>query len=277
MNKNKNSIFSVKSKLVFAPSKRLAFVMSIIAIMLALLSAVKVQANQLTHDSLLSQANQAWGDVNTAQTKDVVRNVQARNVIQTEQSTLLEHNVQIPRWGFGAYDRVQTVHFDERLMDVTASSSHTNRFPARFGAGYNHFHTVQGITQSTYSEGDFIGTLRIERLNTTVRVFEGETMRNMDFGGGRFTFTGLDHGNVGIIGHNRGSNGFFGFVRLLREGDVISFETATGIRQYIVAMSYIVHETDFSPLYDFGDNRLTLVTCVEYRQRYRRIAVALRI
>ena len=100
-------------------------------------------------------------------------------------------------------------------------------------------------------------------------------MSAMDFGAGHFSFSGLNSGNTALIGHNRGSrNGFFSFVRLLQEGDIITLEAGGITRSYAVAMVYYVDETDFSPLMQFGDNRLTLVTCREYHRAQRRIAVA---
>ena len=80
------------------------------------------------------------------------------------------------------------------------------------------------------------------------------------------------------MGHNRGArNGFFSFVRLLQHGDVITL-TANGFtRSYAVTMQYTIDENDFSPLMAFGDNRLTLVTCVEYQPGLRRVAVATEI
>ena len=134
------------------------------------------------------------------------------------------------------------------------------------------------INHSLFAEGEHIGVLTIQRLNRTINVFEGETMRNMDLGAGRFSFSGINSGNTALIGHNRGrTNGFFSFVRTLQEGDIITLDMNGIIRTYSVTHSLIVHETDFAPLMEFGHNRLSLVTCVEYRPRYRRIAVAVEI
>ena len=131
---------------------------------------------------------------------------------------------------------------------------------------------------TTYQYGDAIGTLHVERLNRTVRVIAGATMEAMDSGAGHFSFTGLNSGNTGLVGHNRGSrNGFFSFVRQLQQGDIITL-TAGGItRSYAVSLQYTTGENDFSPLMAFGDNRLTLVTCVEYQPGLRRVAVATEI
>jgi len=129
-------------------------------------------------------------------------------------------------------------------------------------------------TPITYQYGDFLGTLHVERLNRTVRIYAGATMDAMEKGAGHFSFTGLNTGNTGLIGHNRGvRNGFFSFVRLLQYGDIITLNAGGITRSYAVALQYIVCETDFSPLMQFSDHRLTLITCVEYQPRFRRVAV----
>jgi LPXTG-site transpeptidase (sortase) family protein len=167
-----------------------------------------------------------------------------------------------PPYRFGGGQRAE-VHMDE--------SRHTGNSRDRPG-------DFVISTPSTYQYGDFLGTLHVARLNRTVRVYAGATMEAMDYGAGHFSFTGLNTGNTGLIGHNRGSrNGFFSFVRLLQHGDVITL-TAGGItRSYAVSLQYTISETDFSPLMAFGDNRLTLITCVEYQPGLRRVAVATEI
>jgi len=167
--------------------------------------------------------------------------------------------------------------------------------PYRFGGGQQavHFnetgvvgnsreHLAVGefssTTPSIYQYGDFLGTLHVERLNRTVRVYAGATMEAMDFGAGHFSFTGLNRGNTGLVGHNRGrTNGFFSFVRHLREGDIITLDANGVMRSYALTMLYTIDETDFSPLMEFNDNRLTLITCVEYVSHKRRVAVLLEI
>jgi len=137
---------------------------------------------------------------------------------------------------------------------------------------------VNNIVQQDYSYGTFLGTLRVERLNRSVRIYGGASMAAMDRGAGHFSFTGLTSGNIGLIGHNRGArNGFFSFVRLLQEGDILTLDVGDTVRTFQVAMEEIVDETDFSLLQQFGDNRLTLVTCVEYVRNQRRIAVAFEV
>jgi LPXTG-site transpeptidase (sortase) family protein len=162
--------------------------------------------------------------------------------------------------------------------------------PYRFGGGQSAVHINENrhninardrpgdfiiTTPSIYQYGDFLGILHVERLNRAVRVYAGATTEAMDNGAGHFSFTGLNTGNTGLVGHNRGTrNGFFSFVRLLQEGDIITLDAGGITRTYTVSLLYTINENDFSPLMAFGDNRLTLVTCVEYQPGLRRVAVA---
>ena len=132
--------------------------------------------------------------------------------------------------------------------------------------------------RSPYNEGERIGTLHVERLNRTIAIFEGESMSNMDFGAGRFVNSGLHSGNVALIGHNRGrQNGFFDFVRLLKTGDIITLEISGITRTFMVIHELIIHETYMNIISHFGDERLTLITCLEDRQPYRRVAISFEI
>lgn len=150
--------------------------------------------------------------------------------------------------------------------------------PYGFGASENTIHLDMQGSNTLISQGDFLGTLRVHRLNKVINIYEGETMSNMDKGGGRFSFSGLNQGNTAIIGHNRGrTNGFFIFVKDLREGDLLTLKAGSITRTYAVSMVYTIDETDFNPLLQFSDNRLTLVTCVENVPSLRRIAVAIEV
>lgn len=159
----------------------------------------------------------------------------------------------IPLYSFGASAGTQTQYISARAAPGGLHSSHIQR-----------------------QEGDFIGTLYVERFGRVVDVFEGETLSNMDKGAGRFSFSGLNYSNTALIGHNRGiRNGFFSFVRQLEKGDILRLDAGLTVRYYVVAGIQIVRETDFSWAADFGDTRLTLVTCVEYQRDYRRVVYAI--
>ena len=103
-------------------------------------------------------------------------------------------------------------------------------------------------------------------------------MESMNLGAGHFSFTGINNGNVALIGHNRGSrNGFFSFVRLLHDGDILRLDMGGVVRTYEVFLRTTVYDNDFSYLQQFQDNRLTLVTCLENVRNKRRIISAIEI
>ena len=108
-----------------------------------------------------------------------------------------------------------------------------------------------------------IGTLYVERFGRTITVFHGETMDNMNKGAGNFISTSAWDGNVALAAHNRGSAGFFSFVRELRIGDRITYTTLYGSRTYEVFRREQIDEFDHSILRWSAENILTLVTCVE--------------
>ena len=170
-----------------------------------------------------------------------------------------------PLYQFGAAPRNVDIHFAPNVTNPSSSSRHIIN---------PNLHFVTGGYTGGFAEGERVGVLRAIRHNRSVTIFEGETMRNMDLGAGRFTFSSLYDGNLVLIAHNRGRFGFFSFARHLQPGDMLEVETNRGTRSFVVDFSHIIHETDFTPLMEFGDHRLTLITCVEYRQRYRRVVVA---
>ena len=188
--------------------------------------------------------------------------------------------VELPRYGFGTQNNESTVHFNTSVQEQSNNHTAMHFHPSVVNNGARASPMTISVPGSryAYNYGDIIGVLTIERLGRRINVIAGATMESMDFGGGHFSFTGLNQGNTGIIGHNRGrNNGFFDFVRHLREGDILTLEAGGITRRYAVSMLYIIDDTDFSPLMQFGDNRISLITCVEYQRNQRRVAVGFAI
>jgi sortase A len=113
-----------------------------------------------------------------------------------------------------------------------------------------------------YEDGT-LGTIKIHKLNKTIKVYEGESLDNMRKGIGHFSSTSSWDGNVGLAGHNRGASAYFSFVKDLTTGDQITYTTKYGTRTYEVFIKERINENDFSPLRWTSDNILTLITCVE--------------
>ena len=125
------------------------------------------------------------------------------------------------------------------------------------------------LTTPTYYTDGSIGSLSIPRLKLNVRVFEGETLDNLQKGVGHFAFTSAWSGNVGIAGHNRGSAGYFEGVKDMRIGDEIVYTTKYGTRTYTVFAKEKISDTNYSKLGWSGENIITLITCVEGVQNQR--------
>jgi len=191
------------------------------------------------------------------------------------------HNSQNTNPNAGA----EAVHFSPRANSSQNSGNAVHFTPNQQHSG-NAVHFAPNraspspmtTTPEGYIYGETIGVLTVERLGRRINVIAGATMSAMDFGAAHFSFTGLNNGNTALIGHNRGrSNGFFDFVRHLQEGDIISLEAGGVTRRYAVTMMFTICYSDFSPLAQFGDQRLSLITCVEYQRTQRRVAVAMLI
>jgi sortase A len=116
-------------------------------------------------------------------------------------------------------------------------------------------------TPKYYADGS-IGSLYIAGTGKTVKVFEGEDLSNLRKGAGHFVSASAWDGNVALCGHNRGSTGYFSFVKDMRIGDKVTYTTPYGARVYEVISNEQIGEYDRSKLSWSADNILTLITCV---------------
>ena len=63
---------------------------------------------------------------------------------------------------------------------------------------------------------------------------------------------------------------YFNRLKELEIGDKIIYKTKIGTKKYIVNLSTIITDTDWSYLQKTKDNRITLITCVENKPTLRR-------
>lgn len=95
---------------------------------------------------------------------------------------------------------------------------------------------------------------------------------------GHFETTEKWIGNVGLAAHNRGYNcNFFEKIKYLKIGDEIIYTTTNGKKVYKVQTNKVIKDTDWSYLGATKDNRITLITCEENREEYRRCIQALEV
>lgn len=118
------------------------------------------------------------------------------------------------------------------------------------------------IEQVRNSDGS-IGTLKIPEIGLTVTAYDGDTFTAMKKGVGHLASTSCWNGNIGLVGHNRGTNDYFGKLKKLDIGDEMIYTTKLGTRTYVVKSITKISDTDWSKLQYTSDNRLTLITCVE--------------
>ncbi len=133
--------------------------------------------------------------------------------------------------------------------------------------------THGGFTMPVLMDGGSIGVLSIPGIGLSVRVYESDNaMEDMDKGVAHFKSTSAWEGNIGFSAHNvnfDGSAGYFYSLHTLRKGDTIRYETALGVREYVVESITEIAETDWTALGRTQDNRVTLITCISGKPALR--------
>ena len=119
--------------------------------------------------------------------------------------------------------------------------------------------TIEQVRQ----EDGSIGTLKIPSISLNVTAYDGDTFAAMKKGIGHIASTSCWNGNIGLVGHNRGTSDYFGKLKKLKPGDEMSYTTKLGTRTYVVDSVSKISDTDWSKLQYTSDTRLTLITCVE--------------
>ena len=114
-----------------------------------------------------------------------------------------------------------------------------------------------------------IGTLKIPKIGLTVTAYDGDTFEAMKKGVGHIASSSCWNSNIGLVGHNRGVNDYFGKFKDLKTGDEMTYTTTFGTRTYTVIFSGKIANNDWSYLQYTTDNRLTLITCVADQPEYR--------
>lgn len=108
---------------------------------------------------------------------------------------------------------------------------------------------------------DVIGVIKIEKIGFEGLVYEGTTMKTLDKGVGHFENSSYLEGNVCLAAHN--SNKFWAKLHTLQKGDIISYTSFLGAKQYKVSNIGQISATDWSSLENTDDNIITLITCVK--------------
>ena len=118
--------------------------------------------------------------------------------------------------------------------------------------------------------------LEIPTIKLKANIAEGTTKEVLDKFIGHFEESQHWIGNVCLAAHNRGyENNYFAEAKKLKKDDKIIYYYKGSSREYLVEKNDIIQDTDLSCLEDTEDNTITLITCVENEENYRRCIKAI--
>lgn len=125
-------------------------------------------------------------------------------------------------------------------------------------------------SHTTKQPAGSIATISIPSINLkNAPVMGSVALSDLAKGTGHFENTPLLDGNVGIAGHN---NTHFKYLANVAMGAKIQYNINGVTRTYEVTDMRAISDRDWGVFTDYGDNRLTLITC-EHAVPNRRIAV----
>ena len=129
--------------------------------------------------------------------------------------------------------------------------------------------------QAALKDGS-IGVLTIESIGVSAPVFEtDDEMEAMKKGIAHYKTTSAWNGNIGLCSHNgTASYCWFRNLHKVEKGDVVTYQTALGIRIYEVTEIKEIDETDWSMLGRTEDNRITMTTCIDGKPSKRLVVQA---
>lgn len=201
------------------------------------------------------------------------------NVV-TPREPILNHNTYAPANAPNANEHIQSP--SGLVTGITTGGGTSGSYTGNISSeGYiENNNNYSSVPDYTYNEDYFqypitdvsevrdssdgsIGTLRIPEIDLKVTAYDGDTYEAMKKGVGHIASTSAWDGNIGLVGHNRGSNDYFRKLKNLELGDEITYKTKLGTREYEVTFIGRISETDWSRLQYTDDNRITLITCVE--------------
>lgn len=120
--------------------------------------------------------------------------------------------------------------------------------------------------------------LEIPKLGVRGNILEGTSPDVLERHIGHFSETVADNGNVGLAAHNAGhSANYFSGIKNLVAGDTLYYIHGGVKKTYSVVSKDIISVYDWSKLGATGDERLTLITCVNGDTEIRLCVQAVRV
>lgn len=125
------------------------------------------------------------------------------------------------------------------------------------------------VTEDVWDDS-VLGILTIEKIGLNATVKEGTSNEVLLNYIGHIEETSIYDGNVGLAGHNRGTeNSYFARINELEKGDIIKYKTKFFDRVYVVDNIQVIYETDWNLLKSTEENKLSLITCISNKRNQR--------
>ena len=120
--------------------------------------------------------------------------------------------------------------------------------------------------------------IEIPKIELIANISNGTDEKTMNEYVGHFDETVLINGNVGLAAHNRGYKvNYFKNLKKLEIGDRIYYTYLGHKKEYIIDKITIIKDTNWGPLANTKENRITLITCIENEPEYRLCVQAIEI
>ncbi len=115
------------------------------------------------------------------------------------------------------------------------------------------------------TDKNIIGYITIKKIGLEkAPIADGTDLVTINSYVGHFKESSYLDGNICLCSHNRGGKGaYFGNLKNLEQGDIITYITKYETKEYVVNEIKVIDETDFSVIEPTEDNKITLLTCVE--------------
>lgn len=110
----------------------------------------------------------------------------------------------------------------------------------------------------------------IPEIGLVASISNGTDEETMNKYIGHFEETNLLKGNVGLAAHNRGYPvNYFKDLHKLEIGDKIYYSYNGKTITYIIDKIKVIKDTNWEPLKNTNENRITLITCIANEPEYR--------
>lgn len=118
--------------------------------------------------------------------------------------------------------------------------------------------------------------IEIPKISLVAPIAEGTDAKILNEFVGHFEETQNLQGNIGLAAHNRGYPvNYFARLKELKEGDEIIYTFGESKKVYTVTQNIQISDIDWSYLENTEENKITLITCIENKPKYRRCVQAI--